>query len=194
MYFVNKLTKNTMKLIQYCVILLVLATFGAGCGATNTKSQTTNNDIKTAGLIDPCDLIDQGEVDALFGVGSTIIEHDTEPRNATGQKLCVYDVPSEDAVTMVQITVQQGKDMVAGLTPEDLFNSQKEFLDGITDVSDVGDAAYQSTMDFVGGGAFYFLAKNKSVLITVDVSLGKLDHAANQAAEQKFAKQILGRL
>jgi hypothetical protein len=181
MYFVMKLT-------QILPIFLILALFGAGC------SNTSNIISSASKVIDPCELIDQGEIDALFGVESTIIVHDTEPINATGQKLCVYDVPSENAVTMVQITVQQSSEMASHLTPEDLFNSQKEFLDGIIDVSDVGDAAYQSKMDFVGGGAFYFLAKNKTVLITVDVSLGKLDHAANQAAEQDFARKILNNL
>lgn len=177
-----------MKLTQILPILLILALFGAGCSST---SDVGGPKVSGAANIDPCSLIDQSEIDALFGVDSTIIEHDTEPRNATGQKLCVYDVPSEDAVTMVQITVQQSKDMVSGMTAEDLFESQKEFLDGIVDVSNLGDAAYQSSMDFVGGGALYALAKNKSVLLTVDVSLGKLDHAANQAAEKDLMKKLL---
>ncbi len=181
MYFVMKLT-------QILPIFLILAIFGAGCANTSNVARPTSY------VIDPCELVQQGEVDALFGVASTIIEHDTEPINATGQKLCVYDVPSDDAVTMVQIGVQETKDMGAGLTAEDLFNSQKDFLDGIVDVSNIGDDAYQSSMDFVGGGSLYFLAKNKTALITVDVSLGKLDHAANQAAEQKFAKQILEKI
>ncbi|MDF1496804.1 MAG: hypothetical protein P1P90_01960 [Patescibacteria group bacterium] len=183
-----------MKLTHILPIFLILAIFGAGCEQSNNEPRTTKSDLNQTRSIDPCELVDQSEVDALFGVGSTIIEHDTEPRNATGQKLCVYDVPSDDAVTMVQIGVQESKDMVAGMTAEELFNSQKDFLDGVVEVSYIGDDAYQSSMDFVGGGALYFLAKNKTVLITVDVSLGKLDHAANQAAEQKLAKKILERL
>ena len=183
-----------MKLTQIVSIFLILAIFGAGCGKTNDESRTTNMDSNQKSSIDPCELVDKGEIDTLFGVESTIIQNDTKPLNATGQKLCVYDVPSDDAVTMVQIGVQESKDMVAGMTAEELFNNQKDFLDGIVDVSDVGDGAYQSTMDFVGGGSLYFLTNNKTVLITVDVSLGKLDHAANQAAEQDLAKKILERL
>jgi len=177
-----------MKLTQLLPILLILAIFGAGCLEASNVERLTSN------VIDPCELVDQGDVDALFGVASSIIKHDVEPQNATGQKLCVYDVQSDDAVTMVQIGVQESKDMVAGMTAEELFNSQKDFLDDVTDVANIGDSAYQSTMDFVGGGALYFLAKNKTVLITVDVSIGKLDHAVNRTAEQDLAKKILEKL
>ncbi|MBD3281837.1 hypothetical protein GF391_03765 [Candidatus Uhrbacteria bacterium] len=180
-----------MRLTQLLLILPVLGLFGAGCVQTNNELRTTNNDSKFRGSIDPCELVDQSEVDALFGVESEIIQNDKEPQNATGQKLCVYDVPSEDAVTMAQIGVQESKDMVGGMTAEDLFNSQKEFLEDIVEVQDLGDASYQSKMDFVGGGALYTLAKNKSVLLTVDVSLGKKDHEANQRAERELMGEVL---
>lgn len=190
-----------MKLTQIIPILLILALFGAGCQSTNDDqgANSSNEDTPLTlgnnnGAIDPCSLIEKSEIDALFGVPSEIIENDIEPRNATGQKLCVYDVPSEDAVTMVQVTVQQSKDMMGDMNTRELFNSQKEFLDGVVEVQDLGDASYQTKMDFVGGGALYTLAKNESVLITVDVSLGRLDHEANQAAEKALMEKILENL
>ncbi len=188
-----------MKLTHILPILLILALFGAGCEEQNTEERTNNNNSGSiaqpdAKNLNPCDLIDKSEIDALFGVDSTIIENDTSPRNATGQKLCVYDVPSEDAVTMAQITVQQSKDMMSDMNAEELYNAQKDFLDGVAEVDDLGDASYQTKMDFVGGGALYTLAKNKSVLITVDVSLGRLDHEANQQAERELMVKIMNNL
>ncbi|MFZ6014949.1 MAG: hypothetical protein ACOYUZ_01165 [Patescibacteria group bacterium] len=183
-----------MKLTYFLAIALVLAFLGAGCSNSNNELRTTNLDIGKGGNVNPCDLIDQGEIDALFGKASTIIQDDKEPINPTGQKLCVYDAESDYGVTMAQIGVQQSKDMVSGMTAEDLFESQKEFLEGIADVQGLGDGAYQTSAEIPGGGALYFLAENKTVLITVDISLGRLDNEANQKAERDIAAKIMEQL
>lgn len=77
------------------------------------------------------------------------------------------------------------------MTTEVLFESQKEFLDNAVDVANLGEASYQSKMDFVGGGALYTLTDNGATLITVDVSLGQKDHEANQKTERDLMKNIL---
>jgi hypothetical protein len=184
-----------MKIIKIVFFSAILALFaGVGCNQTsNTSSDSNNNKIASRG-IDPCGLIDKAEIDALYNVSAEIIQRDLEPINPVGQKMCVYDIPSDDALTMVVVSVHETGDMSRGMTAEQLFNSQKEFLENVTEVQGIGANAFQTQMDFVGGGAVYFLTSDKNVLISIDVSLGKLDHTANQAAEQKFAKQILEKL
>lgn len=170
--------------------------FGAGCEESNIEQRTSNNHSSSKAqlntkYLNPCELVDKMEIDALFEAESEIIQNDTEPQNATGQKLCVYDVPSDDAVKMVQVGIQRTQDMGGGMTAKALFESQKEFLEGVSDVADLGEASYQSKMDFVGGGALYTLTDNGATLITVDVSLGQKDHEANQKAEKELMEKIL---
>ncbi len=185
-----------MQLTYFLPILLILAMFGAGCKQSSSEQRTTNNDPDSIAksnieFINPCEMLDKSEVDALFGMESEIIQNDLEPQNTTGQKLCVYDIPSDDAVKMVQIGVRRTRDMGGDMTTEVLFESQKEFLDNAVDVANLGEASYQSKMDFVGGGALYTLTDNGATLITVDVSLGQKDHEANQKTERDLMKNIL---
>lgn len=180
------------KIIYFCAILALFV--GAGCNNTSTLSDNQDTSSITKKDIDPCSLIDKAEIDALYGIQAEIIQQDLEPINPIGQKMCVYDIPSDDALTMVVVSVHETGDMSRGMTAEQLFNNQKEFLENVTEVQGIGTHAFQTQMDFVGGGAVYFLSKDKNVLISIDVSLGKLDHVANQEAEQKFAKQILEKL
>lgn len=184
-----------MKIIQILFFSAILAFFaGAGCNETyNQPGGQDNLSAKAKGL-DPCGLIDKAEIDALYDVPADIIQHDLEPINPVGQKMCVYDIPSGEALTMVVVSVHETDEISSGITAEQLFQSQKDVLENVVDVKGVGAGAFQTQMDFAGGGSIYFLSNDKKTLVSVDVSLGKLDHEANQAAEQKFAKQILEKL
>ncbi|GEM_PF-1299993 len=185
-----------MKILQILFFSAILAFFvGVGCDDSSKRFDNRQDNSKLIiKNIDPCDLIDKAEIDALYGAPATIIQHDLEPINPVGQKMCVYDIPNEKALTMVVVSVHETDEITSGITAEQLFQSQKDFLENVTEIKDMGGGAFQTQMDFVGGGSIYFLTKNKQILISVDVSLGKLDHFANQQAEQKFAKQILEKL
>lgn len=184
-----------MKILQILFFSAILAFFvGAGCNGTSEKPGGQDNSDSAVKSIDPCGLIDKAEIDALYNVPADIIQHDLEPINPVGQKMCVYDIPSGEALTMVVVSVHETDEISSGITAEQLFQSQKDVLENVTEVKDMGGGAFQTQMDFVGGGSIYFLTNNKKTLISVDVSLGKLDHSANQQAEQKFAKQILEKL
>ncbi len=177
-----------------------------GCqNSTNTQNASSNaasssSQVVSSGIYDPCDLITQDDVKAVFPDGTiTVIHHDTDA-SITGQKICFYSAATDNA-KFVQVSVTS----TPAISPQVMANgesAQKLYLDGKALFKDaqavpgLGDDAYFGGTGVALGGGLHVLDKARQTEFTIDVGLGSGNSDAQQHidTEKSLAQKVLNRL
>lgn len=151
-------------------------------------------------IYDPCQLLTVQDVEEIFpGSTVTVTKHDLEP-NTIGQKICFYSADEAD-MKFVQISIINEKEMSAGAkaggqTAEQLFSNTKNMLEGIQEISNMGDAAFFGGNGLRLGSGLHVLKKDKGIYFSLDLGLGlgNTDEAKHIELEENLANKVLNRL
>jgi len=171
-----------------------LSILACACSSDESGASETNQSLYKK--YDPCALVTQAEAEAALGVKVLIDRHDTETTSPIGNKICYYNIATEDDMKFVQIAINEQASMTNGLTAESLYKSTKDLLGTTTAVAGVGDDAYYGGSGLKAGAGLTALIASKGVTINLMVGLGKgnTDEAAHIALEKTLALKAISRL
>ncbi|MDD2399093.1 MAG: hypothetical protein PHR75_00585 [Sulfurovum sp.] len=149
----------------------------------------------SAKIYNPCQLLTTEDIQSVFpGANITITLQDDKAANPLGTRRCFWDA-NETNMQFVQLSITSDAEAKTMPTAQQ-FENNKEYIQNVQSVPDIGDAAYYGGSGLKAGAGLHVLVKNKGVLIHVVVGLGfgNKDEQKHLEIETSIAKKVIEKL
>lgn len=135
-----------------------------------------------------CDYLTRDEVAAVMG--AHVGEVESHPANPMGQSVCYFDIPAGMKIRFAQLQMVRSDWAAKAGTNWDassLFTNNMSFLDGLQDVSGIGETAYWGGSGLKLGAGLHVLEQD--VYITVQAATG--DEQSSLETAKSLARLVL---
>ena len=201
-----KIRMLSMTLILFCATAMLSSCSSpdsntpAGIDEQKAENAKASHAAETQDRFNSCDLLTQSDILEFFpGAHIKITKQGDTPVEATGQRICFYDL-SEDDMIFVQTELARTSDMAQELIKAHRnaganYRAVRDIMDNPEKIGGIGiDAWYGGSGLRAGAGLHVLLDEDTAIAVTAGLGKGNDDKDAHIRIEKILAEKMIANL